>query len=199
MRKIGLLGGTFDPIHIGHIHLAVFIQEIFSLDEVLFCPASISPFKSHKPALAHHRLNMLKMAIEPISTFQVLEYEIHQENPTYTIDTVHFFYEKFGRENMQLHLILGEDLISGFANWKEPHLLLELAPPLIGTRKIIRELSLEKLPLEIESALEKGKVSIPLLEISSTMIRERIKDKLYTGHLLPQKVSEYIFKHQLYM
>jgi nicotinate-nucleotide adenylyltransferase len=200
MRQIGLFGGSFDPIHFGHIHLAVRMLETGILEEVLFCPASVSPFKSAQlqPAPAEHRLNMLRLAIEEIPRCKVLECEIYQKNPSYTVDTVRYLNRELGSE-VQLRLLLGADTVRGFDQWKEVESLVELAPPLVWTRNFVGQPgSLEAYPKKVKEALEKGSVSMPALEISSTEIRQRVKKRLYCGHLVPAKVLDYIHQNQLY-
>lgn len=168
--KIGFFGGTFDPIHFGHIELAIWALETQGLDEVLFCPTSLSPFKAdHLPhASAHHRLAMVKLAIESIPKMRVSDYEIGNQGPSYTVDTIRHLL-KVNPANY--HLILGEDALKGIGKWKEPDELLSLAPPLVGARA---------------------------LKISSTAVRERLKKRLYCGHLVPEKVLAYIYDNKLY-
>ncbi|MBS0620026.1 MAG: nicotinate-nicotinamide nucleotide adenylyltransferase [Verrucomicrobia bacterium] len=176
-KKIGVFGGSFDPIHNGHIHLALSLKELVGLDEVLFVPTTLSPFKSSKPpvASAADRLEMVRQAIAPIGGFSVLDWEIRGPGPTYTIDTIRRLQEE-GRG--ELHLLMGDDLLPRLNEWKESAALQVLAPPLVGSRT--------------------GPLQIPLLDISSTRVRERLSKKYYCGHLVPQAVLDYIQAHGLY-
>ncbi len=195
LKKIGLFGGSFDPIHFGHLHLAIRIMEEVHLDQVLFCPAFTSPFKKEAPPLpATHRLNMVKLAIQEIPQFAILDQELNRGECSYTIDTVRWLLAS--HPQIQLHLLLGEDMLEGFSQWKEFEELAKLAPPWIGTRRGI--CSSKGYSSAVYKMWEKGRVQIPSIEISSTEIRERIKKKLYCGHLLPQSVMRYILKNNLY-
>lgn len=187
MKKVGILGGSFDPIHLGHLNLAISLMEAKELDVVLFVPAQISPFKQIEPPhiSAEHRLNLLKLAIAPIRQFDLLDWELKREGPSYTIDTVRKLAED---STMQLHLLLGEDSVPDFHNWKNAEELLELAPPIVGSRHTAA----------CSEILQNAHVKIPLFDISSTQLRFRLRQKKYCGHLLPAEVLEYILKHALY-
>ena len=193
MTKVGLFGGTFDPIHFGHIHLALQLREKHGLDKVLFSPAYISPYKTDTTPFfsAAHRLNMVKLAIEPIEGFEVFSYEVEQKRVSYTIDTVRMLVNSYDKaqQKVSLHLLLGEDALADFSHWKESAELAKLAPPLIGSRSLHPSLP---------QNLFAGLTPIPIMEISSTDIRERLlRKKLYCGHLLPKAVLEYILANQL--
>lgn len=199
-KKIGLFGGSFDPIHFGHLHLAIEMFEKHALDRVLFVPAQLSPFKRQAPPQfnAKDRFEMVRLAIEPLQQFSVLRCEIEREGPSYTIDTVRKLYEEADQkgESWQLHLILGEDALVDLAKWKEADNLVRLAPPLIGSRmsepKIFSSYS-----SAMTQAVQEGMTKIPVLEISSTIIRERLKKKLFCGHLVPSLVLDYIYSRSL--
>ncbi len=185
-KKIGILGGSFDPVHFGHLNLAICLMESCALDEVLFIPTRLSPFKEHIPpiASAEHRLAMLKKALAPLPQFKIIDWEIHGQGPAYTIDTV----RKLITPSVQLHLLLGEDHLSSLDRWKEGEELIRLAPPLIGSRKTS----------DTPIAAPFPRIKIPLLEISSTTIRERLAHKKYCGHLVPAIVLDYIHQNHLY-
>lgn len=171
----GFLGGTFDPIHFGHLNLAINLKEKAGLDKIIICPAWVSPFKEgQKMASPQHRLAMCRLAIEGLKGFEVLDYEIKKAGPSYTIDTIKYL-------NRPLRLLLGDDQLKDFSKWKEADLLKKLAPPLVGTR-----------------FQKEGETTIPIMEISSTDIRQRLKAKEPCVHLVPHKVLDYIFKNDLY-
>jgi len=182
-KKVGILGGSFDPVHFGHLNLGLSLKEKCHLDEVLFVPAGLSPFKESAPpfASAKHRLSMLKIAIQPILGFRVLDWELDADGPSYTIDTIR---RLSADPSLELHLLIGEDHLASLHKWKDAEELLELAPPLIGARNSMRA----------EAHIYK----IPLFDISSTVVRERLIQKKYCGHLVPAKVLEYIEDHHLY-
>jgi nicotinate-nucleotide adenylyltransferase len=167
MKKVGFLGGSFDPIHFGHISLAIELLEQHRLDEVLFCPAFCSPFKQQKPPVASpdDRLAMLKLALDH-PQFKITTLEIDRGGASYTIDTIRAL------EGMKIRLLLSDESAKELHQWKDTQELMRLAPPLIGARA---------------------------REISSTEIRERLKKKLYCGHLVPAKALQYIQKKNLYL
>ncbi len=192
-RSIGFIGGTFDPIHFGHINLALALKEVCGFDEVLFCPTPISPLKKEHPIPIKHRLRMVELAIEHIPGFLLFDYEATTRGPHYTIDTIKYLIKDSKKRggHTSISLILGEDITDEFMKWKDVETLVELATPIVGNR--FKE-SLNKVP----SILSENIHTIPMMEISATEIRKRLKNKLYCGHMLPAKVLDYIYHHQLY-
>lgn len=198
-KKVGFLGGSFDPIHFGHIHLGVSLQEAHQLDMVIICPAACSPFKNSPPQEAKHRLKMVELAIEGISGWSVLDWEVKNGPPSYTIDTVRYLLKNNLLESPSaLQLLIGEDQLPGLPKWKEVSELLELAPPLIGCRIGCRSLQADCSNNFLSSELQKGMTPTKILEISASEIRERLNKGLYCGHLVPVKVLDYIHHHRLY-
>lgn len=194
-RSIGFFGGSFDPIHLGHLNLAIQLYESHCLDEIWFCPAFLSPHKQNQyPLSGQLRLEMVKLALAEIPTFKVIDTEINREGVSYTIDTL----EALGHQSQdQFHLLLGEDSLKDFSTWKDFKKIIEIAPPLIGTRfSSSEEIGFENSPLG--EALKKGFTPINRFEISSTNIRERLQNKLYCGHLIPRKVLDFILQNHLY-
>lgn len=193
--KVGLLGGSFDPIHFGHLHLALTILEAHSLDRILFCPTSRSPFKTEQaPSAPNHRLTMTRLAIEEIGAFSLLDWEAHHSGPSYTIDTV----KRWKAENEgALFLLLGEDQLSHLHHWREVDTLFTLCRPLIASREK-HTLPIPALSLPIQALIVQGRTKSPLLEISSTQVRQRLKEGLYCGHLVPHLALDYIQEHRLY-
>jgi nicotinate-nucleotide adenylyltransferase len=200
-KKIGFLGGSFDPIHFGHIHLAIQMLEIHKLDQVLFCPAYRSPFKKNgsPKASEQHRLKMAELAVKDIKNFIICDEELKREGVSYTIDTIRHLQKNVEDKNAnkKFYLILGEDALSGLASWKDVEELFQLASPLIGSRLASTSL-MPPLPPFLEQKCKEGMTKMPLLEISSTEIRERLKKRLYCGHLVPAKVLDYIYENGLY-
>jgi nicotinate-nucleotide adenylyltransferase len=179
-KRVGFFGGSFDPIHFGHIQLALDMFEEHHLDEVLFCPCYISPFKlDHAPLVTGEvRLQLVNLAIHEIPHFKSIDLEVKSEGPSFTIDTI----KKIASEEVELFLILSEESASGLSKWKNYQELIQLAKPLIGRRGWDEGARLDK----------------PFLDISSTLVRERLKKKLYCGHLVPRLALDFILKHQLY-
>jgi nicotinate-nucleotide adenylyltransferase len=167
MKKIGLFGGSFDPIHFGHLNLAIEMLETHGLDEIVFCPAFCSPFKTEAPpvASASDRLEMVKLVVGEVPQFRVSSLEVDRGGPSFTIETLRAL------PKGDYYLILTEESVTSFSKWKEFEEIKARATLLIGKRKF---------------------------PISSTLIRERFKKKLYCGHLVPAKALYYIDKHRLY-
>ncbi len=202
MKKKGFFGGTFDPIHDGHINLALTLMEKHGLDEVLFSPAYISPHKAQSPPVAspQDRLQMTELAIAPIPQFSLYHKEVERGGNSFTIDTVKELIRKSQEEGqaVKYYLILGEDAIPTFHRWKEVDELISLAPPLVGCRGESYSLPSATLPPLITKTIEEGWTEILMMLISSTQLRNRIKKRLYCGHLIPREVLDFIYEHELY-
>jgi nicotinate-nucleotide adenylyltransferase len=195
LKKLGFFGGTFDPIHFGHLNLAIELLEAKQLDEIIFCPAHVSPLKKESPPqiASEHRKEMVSLAIAPVKEFTLFDWELNRPQPSYTIDTVRYILTQ--SKDTELYLILGDDVLPGLSKWKDVEELFRLAPPLLGHR-------IGKIPAPIPESLlsiiEKGEIKIPTMEISSTVVRERLKQGKFCGHLVPEPVLEYIYKNNLY-
>ena len=200
-KKVGFFGGSFDPIHLGHLNVAIELAEKHKLDEVYICPTSQSPFKKAQPPIAskEDRRAMVTAAISPLPHFTLLDLELQNSMPCYTIDTIRALVasDQQHKKKKNYFLLLGEDAIENFHEWREVEELVKLATPLIGSRKT-KSFNTKGLTSALSSSIEKGLTTIPILEISSTEIRDRLQKGLYCGHLLPAKVWDYIQQHQLY-
>jgi nicotinate-nucleotide adenylyltransferase len=197
--KIGIYGGTFDPIHFGHLNLAIEIQEAHQLAEVWFCPAQISPHKLNaQPIAATHRLEMLKLAIEGIPNFYVNDIELKRQGPSFTLDTLRALIaqEATSSDPRQFCLMIGDDSIPGFFKWHKPEEIVKLVPILVGRRQ--SEFPELKGDSAICAALRLGITPTRIMDIGATRIRSRLTAGLYCGHLIPAKVVDYIYVHHLY-
>ncbi len=193
--KVGFFGGTFDPIHFGHLNLALHILETHKLDQIFFSPANFSPEKgdSRPKAPKKARKEMVELAIEDVPQFTLIDLELEREGPSYTVDTIEHLKKNY--PEAEFYLILGGDIINGLETWKGVDRLLEMAPPLVGGRPQLRE---NFLPEWIQKKIAQGETPIPSLEISSTDVRERLSQKKSCTHLVPAKVLDYIEEHGLY-
>lgn len=193
-EKLGFFGGSFDPIHFGHINLALEIQEKFQLDKVLFCPAYMNPKKLENREImsVHHRLEMVKIAIQDIPCFECIDIEAKCQAPSYTVETLKLLNELY--PNGKLYLILGLDAANQFSEWKNPSEILSFATPVVGLRA--SPISSQKLTDPLAFKMEVVKTR--LLDISSTDVRDRIKKNSYIKHLVPSKVVDYIYQNKLY-
>lgn len=187
---VGLIGGTFNPIHFGHIHLALAMQEAHQLEAVWFIPSLQNPFKKELSAPFADRYKMVELGIDGVPYCQALPIEGKRSPPSYTIDTVRELKQKYPNKNF--HLLLGDDHLPSLSKWKEVEELLQLSPPYIATRGALI------VPPTLKSLIRNGITKIPLLDISSTCIRERLKKGLYCRHLVPARVLDYIQQNGLY-
>ena len=197
-KKVALFGGSFDPPHVGHLSFALALQEHVGFDQILWIPNAQNPLKGAPPSSFQDRLEMVSLAIQPIPSFKVLDWEGKRPPPSYTIDTVRKLISLFGDETT-FSLLLGADQLLTLHLWREREELFTLAPPTIGARGGI-SLDWKTLPLkaELRDDLRRKFVSIPELDISSTTIRDRVGRKKYVGHLLPREVLDYIKEKKLY-
>lgn len=193
--KIGFFGGTFDPIHFGHLGLAIQLLEKRHLDKVLFCIAARSPFKKFRPpiASAKDRVQMTQLAIKDVKAFELCTLELERPGVSYTIDTLRSIKEIY--PNDRLYLMLAEDSLDQFDRWKEAKEILQIAKPLVGSRSCEYEINPTT---PVSRALLRGLTVTERLDISSSQIRYRLKKGLYCGHLVPKETLEYIQKRRLY-
>jgi len=199
MRKIALYGGVFDPIHLGHIHLACELKEACNVDEVWLIPAYRSPHKQGASASPNDRMEMLRMAIEPFGNFKALSYEIERGGSSYSIETVNEVKERHNQElnNSEFVLFLGEDALCGLSQWYKIDELIETIP--IYTGKRFRDTNfLSTGDPKLDENLKRGFKDIPLFEVDSTTIKKRLANNLDCSHLLAPKVLDYIRQNQLY-
>jgi len=190
MSKVGIFGGTFDPIHNGHLITAQSVREMRNLDKIIFIPSFVSPHKADvKSSSPEHRLNMIKLAIDEVDFFDYSDYEIKKGGISFTVDTLHEFKEKYDA----LEFIIGYDNIFDFNSWKNPDEIVKLTKILVLRRKSSRPPPHHD--KYVESALF---VQTRGIEISATDIRERVKKGLPIHFLVPEKVKEYIYDFNLY-
>lgn len=196
--KIGLMGGTFDPIHNGHLVLAEQVRTRFQMDKIIFIPSGIPP---HKDTVVskEHRYEMTKLAIEDNAFFEISTIELDQENKTYAIDTVKKIKEIYG-ESTEVFFITGADAMIDLPNWKNFEELLSLCKFIGSTRPGIED---SELAGQIDDIVKNHKADItitqvPALAISSTDIRRRVKYNLSIKYLLPSKTEQYIYDQCLY-
>ena len=190
MSRIGIYGGTFDPIHHGHLITAQFVKEKRKLEKIIFIPAFIPPFKqSLKISPPEHRLKMLQLSIEGIPYFDYSDIELKRKNISYTIDTL----KELKRNYNEIELIIGMDNFQSFNDWKSPEKIIELAKLVVLRRRTDKQ-------SETENKFKENAVFLetPLIEISATDIRERVKNDLPINFLVPKNVMEYIYKQKLY-
>ena len=196
--KIGIMGGTFDPIHFGHLAMAESVREIFSLDEVLFIPSARPPHKVEKIVTPEvHRLMMTYLATQSNDKFQVSPMEILRDGLSYTLDTINELEKKFGKDT-ELFFIIGADSMVDLPKWYHSRELVSKVHFIATTRPGV-EVDLNEVKNFFgESAKNIYQVAVAGLEISSTDIRERVKNGKSIKYLVPEVVEEYILKENLY-
>lgn len=190
MRKVCIIGGSFNPIHIGHLILANTVLEEFKLDEMIFVPCYIQPLKGDKDfAEANHRLEMIKLAISNNPKFSVSDIEIKRKGKSYTVDTLKFFKKRYDN----LYFVIGADNIRDFHKWKEPDTIVNLAKLIVTNRG--------GFDVRIPQKIRGKKIlpcTIPQIEISSTMIRKKIRNNQSIKYFVPESVEYYIYTNNLY-
>nr|WP_073996530.1 nicotinate-nucleotide adenylyltransferase [Arcanobacterium urinimassiliense] len=190
-RRIGIMGGTFDPIHNGHLVAASEVQHYFSLDEVVFVPTGQQPFKQDaKVVYAEHRYLMAVIATANNPRFSVSRVDIDRGGITYTIDTLRDFSKQY--PDADLFFITGADVLPQILRWKNNDELWELAH-FVGVTRPGHKLDISGLPADGITLLE-----VPAMAISSTDIRHRAHNNRPVWYLVPDGVVQYISKYNLY-
>ncbi|MBP2633141.1 MAG: nadD [Firmicutes bacterium] len=199
-QKIGIMGGTFDPIHIGHLVTAEAVRNEYGLDKVLFIPAANPPHKQNqKVTPAIHRYIMTAMATYSNPYFHVSSIELDRPGPSYTIDTIYELIDKFGPQT-EIYFITGADAIQEIPTWDRIEELLGLCQFIAATRPGCVP-SVDNIK-DYFGELGKDRIhrlNTPELEISSTDIRARIKKSYSIKYIVPESVENYIIKEGLYL
>jgi nicotinate-nucleotide adenylyltransferase len=214
-KPIGILGGTFDPIHYGHLRLAEEMLELTGLQQIRFIPTGNPPHRDTPQVSAQHRSAMVQLAIADQPAFVLDEREVRRATKCYTVDTLRELRAELG-ETQPLCLLMGGDAFLQLNTWHEWERILDLAHIVVGYRP---GFTLEK---RIHSATAKlrqhyqqrlctvgylsqqafggiAELAIPKLEISATLIRSRVAEKRTIRYLLPASVANYIYQHHLYI
>jgi nicotinate-nucleotide adenylyltransferase len=199
MMKVGLFGGTFDPIHTGHLVVAMLAKEAVRLDKVCFIPAGVPPHKRGKRITAGvHRYRMIQLAIQGYDDYEVLDRELKQDQPSYTVDTLQWYRQTFPED--EPFFIMGADMLFDLPRWYQAERVIELAEIIAVTRpgfdQAMSDHYLQQLPDEWREHIHF--VDMPGLEISSTWLRERLDQGLPVTHLVPDPVIRYIKENRLY-
>lgn len=190
-RSIGIMGGTFDPIHHGHLVAASEVMDVFQLDQVIFVPTAMQPFKAgRKVTPAEHRYLMTVIATASNPRFSVSRVDIDRGGTTYTIDTLHDLRKLY--PDADFYFITGADALTQIVQWKDADLLFEIAH-FIGVTRPGHVLDAKKLPASSVSLLE-----VPAMAISSTDCRKRVEHGKPVWYLVPDGVVQYINKYRLY-
>ena len=190
--RVGVYGGTFDPPHVGHLILAEGALEQLRLDKVMFVPAG-DPWRKadRKVTPAVHRLAMTRLAVEGNPRFEVEDFEVVREGPSYTVETLEILHDHLGHDS-ELFLLLGEDALADVPNWHQPERLVELSTLAVANR---RGVQMPELPFDRARVVP---VEMPGIDISSTELRARAAKGLSLRYQVPDAVLRYIEANQLY-
>ena len=195
--RIGVLGGTFDPIHLGHLIIAEEARDRLDLEEVCFVPARDPWMKAGQPLTSgHDRLSMARLAVEDNPFFRVSTVELERPGPSYTVDTLRELQEDYGPE-AQLFFILGSDAFTRFREWKDPEGILGLATLVVVDRPGATA-SAEAIDQQVGNAGSVERVRGVHLEISAKDIRRRVAEGASIRYLVPEPVERYIYARGLY-
>jgi nicotinate-nucleotide adenylyltransferase len=200
--RVGLYGGTFDPIHVGHLIVARAARERLSLDRMILIPCSQPPHKSSDHVTeASHRLAMARLAVEGEAGLEVSDCEAHRSGPSYTIDTVSQFRAELGRE-AEIIWLIGSDTLRELSSWHRVGELADACRIVIAARPGWESpdwaaLGAALRPDQIDR-LRSNVLDTPRIDVSATDIRRRVAAGLSIRWLAPASVEEYVFRHRLY-
>ncbi len=196
--NIGILGGTFDPVHLGHLSIAKAAMDQAELDRVLFIPAGQPRLKPAQPAVAvSHRIEMVRLAIQGSPKFQICETEAHRSGPTYSVDTLEELAVKLGAN---LFFIMGLDVLGQLDRWKDPGRVVALCRLLVLDRPGEKSFDWPGFYNRVPNA--EGRVQMvtaPRLSVSATELRKLASAGQPLTGLVPDAVAEYIHQHGLYL
>ena len=199
--RVGVLGGTFDPPHLGHLILAQEALQALDLSQVLFVPAG-EPWRKAGRELSSrdHRLAMVRLAVGDNPHLAASTAEVDRRGPSYTAETLAELRQQFGSEP-ELFFIMGADSLTDFPHWHQPHRILELARLAVAERAPLGDEGFQEgIPEEMAEALRERVVwlPMPLIAISASAVRERVRQGLSIRYWVPAAVEEYIHRHRLY-
>jgi nicotinate-nucleotide adenylyltransferase len=198
--NIGVLGGTFDPVHNGHLIVAEVVRKRLNLAEVIFVPAGQPWLKADKPITpAKHRLQMLRLSLADRPYFKISTLEIERAGPSYTIDTIIELRSKINAVD-ELFFILGQDNLAQLPQWREPSRLIQLCYLVAVSRPGSPRPNLKTLEASLPGISQRVMMmDEPQVDISASEIRERVGWGLSVRHLVPEPVNRYIKENRLYV
>ena len=188
--RLGIFGGSFDPPHVGHLLAAIDAFEALSLDRLIFVPAAVQPLKAGMAAAGPHRLAMVRLLVGADTRFAVDSVEIERAGLSYTVDTLEPFAQRF--PSAERFFLVGEDAMTAFAAWKAPQRILRLAQVVILRRPSAASADSFQAP---DGTIA---LSTRLIEVSSTEIRERVRDGKSIRGFVPESVAAFIETERLY-
>lgn len=199
MKKIGIMGGTFNPIHNGHLALAEAAMHHCGLHEVWFMPSGYSYFKDKAEiATGENRIHMTQLAIDGYPCFKCSDLEVKREGNTYTVDTLEQLNQMYPED--MFYFIMGADSLLALTKWKDPRRIAMLCTLVAVVRDDVNMQELEEGRKYLEKTLDARIILVPFrkIDISSSEIRRKLSEKEAVEDLLPSKVLAYIYENQLY-
>jgi nicotinate-nucleotide adenylyltransferase len=198
--RLGIYGGTFNPVHYGHLLLAETCREQTGLDRVLFVPNAVSPHKDHAVTSPEARIEMLKLALGGHPAMQVSTLEIERGGVSFTVETLTRVQQDF--PNDKLFFLMGADSLEDLPTWRDPEKICQLAVPLVVRRAGSAEPDFGKLAHLVDSErlgeIRQCQVTMPVMELSSTDIRQRVAAGNSIRYRMPRGVEMYILGNGLY-
>lgn len=197
-QRLGVFGGTFDPIHLGHLVAAEEVRAACGLDQVVFMPAGVPPHKLHQTISAtEHRLAMVELAVESNPYFTCSDIDVRRAGPSYTVSLLELLHHRWGPET-DIYFIMGRDSLANLLTWYQPERILELAQVVVVDRPSY-EVDMARLNVALPDSINKIEfVTIPGMDIASTDIRERVQTGRPIKYQVPEPVEAYIYANNLY-
>ena len=195
--RIGILGGTFNPPHLGHLICAQEAYLQLELDRVTLIPARIPPHKrvEEEPG-PDHRLELCRAAVRGDDRFDVSDVEILREGPSYTVDTLELLHSR--ESESELFLIVGGDIAAGLPKWREPERVLSLATLAVAGRRGTSRAEVDEALSRLPGGERARFFQMPTISVSSTVLRRRVRDGQPIRYYVPDAVVSYIDRHRLY-
>jgi nicotinate-nucleotide adenylyltransferase len=198
VRRLGIMGGTFDPPHYGHLFAALEAAHVLALERVLFIPTAQPPHKVGEPVTPmEHRAAMIGLAIADNPLFDLSTIELERGGLSYTIQTARELHRR--HPDAELHFIVGMDSLAELPTWYQPAAILEIAWLAAVSRSGVESVDLSWLETQVPGAQSRVRIiPMPGLDISSTDLRDRIRDDRPLRYLVPDPVVDYVAEHALY-
>ena len=199
MKRYGMMGGTFNPIHLAHLYIAYEAKEALNLDKVIFMVAGNPPHKKESPVIdSKYRYNMVERDIEGYPGFEISNYEIQKQGYSYTYETLKYL--KGQEEDVEVFFIAGADSLMDIEKWKNPELVLNNCTFVAFNRGEYTKETLEKQKIKLQNKYNSNIVLLDIinLDISSSMIRKRITEGKRVDFFMTKEVMEYIKENNLY-
>lgn len=198
MQRIGVIGGTFDPIHYGHLAAAEEARVRMNLERVLFVVAGVPPHKLDEEVTpVEHRLAIVSLAIASNPHFEISRVDVDRPGPSYTVDTISILQKQWGQET-EVYFIMGLDSLVELPTWHHPQRLIQLCR-LLAVKRPGFETDMAELEASVPGISSRVEIiDMPEVDISSSDLQQRVRDGLPIKYQVPEEVERYIMEHELY-